>query len=206
LRASVVAALGELGDPDIKQECQKRFQEIAEGKSHISPDLRRPILMVVGRYADEATWNKIHELGSATTNIGEKQDFYEALARSTNPKLIKRTLQISLTNELPTSRATSLVAHVGRFSEHPELAWDFARANMPALMAKVDALGAQSYVPNLFMFFSDTARIQELQDYKKANNGKLNEKEVAKAIDEIEVNAELQKRLSPELSALASSS
>ena len=203
LRASVVAALGELGDPEIKQGCQKRFDEIAQGKSRISPDMRRPILMVAGRYADEATWKKLHQLGSATTNIGEKQDFYEALARTTNPDLIKRTLQIALTDELPTSRAIYLVAHVGRFSEHPELAWDFAKANMLALLAKVDALGAQNYVPSLFVFFSDTARIQELKDYDKANSGKLNEKEVAKAIDEIEVNAELRKRLGSELSALA---
>jgi aminopeptidase N len=206
LRASVVAALGDLEDPDIREGCQKRFQDIAGGKSHISPDMRRPILLVVGRYADEATWNRLHELGAATTNIGEKQDFYEAMARATNPDLIKRTLQIALTNELSTSRATYLVASVANYSEHPELAWDFAKANMPALMAKLDALGAQSYVPGLFLFFSDPDRIKELRDYGKANSGKLNEKEVAKAIDEIEVRAELKKRLDSELNALSTSS
>ena len=202
LRASVVAALGDLGDPDIREGCQKRFQEIADGKTSVSPDMRRPILLVVGKYADEATWNKLHQLGSATTNIGEKQDYYEALAHATNPELVKRTLQISLTNELPTSRATYLVAHVARYSDHPELAWDFARANMPALMAKQDSVGAQSYAPSLFLFFSDPARIQELQDYSKANSGKLNEKEVAKAIDEIEVNAQLKVSLLKQLEAL----
>ncbi len=203
LRASVVAALGDLGDPDIVTGCQKRFQEISEGKAHIPPDMRRPILLVVARNADEATWDKLHKLGEATTNIGEKQDYYEALARATKPELVKRTLQISLTNELPTSRATYLVAHVARYSEHPEVAWDFAKANMPALLAKVDAIGAQSYVPSLFTFFSDPARIQELQDYDKANGSKLNEKEVAKAVDEIEVNAERKERLLKELGALA---
>ncbi len=206
LRASVVEALGDLGDRDIVTGCQKRFQEVSEGKAHLSPDMRRPILLVVGRNADQATWNKLHSLGAATTNMGEKQDYYEALARATDPELIKRTLQLSLTNEMPTSRATYLVAHVARYSEHPEIAWDFAKTNMPALLAKVDAIGAQSYVPGLFLFFSDTARISELQDYNKASGNKLNQKEVAKAVDEIEVNAERKQRLLKELGALAAGS
>jgi len=51
------------------------------------------------------------------------------------PKLCK----ISLTDELPTSRAVFLVAKVARDSEHPDLAWNFAKANMQALLAKTDA-------------------------------------------------------------------
>jgi aminopeptidase N len=205
LRASVIGALGDLGDPEIKKGCQERFRAMADTGKRLSPDMRRPILMVVGRYADEATWNKLHQLGLATTNIGEKQDYYEALARTTDPDLIKRTLQIALTNELPTSRATSLISHVERYCDRPELAWDFAKENMPALMAKQDALGAQSYVPSLFYFFSDPEHVQALQDYSKANREMVNEKEVAKGVDEIEVRAALKSRLLIELASLQNS-
>ena len=41
-----------------------------------------------------------------------------------------------------------------------------------------------------------------LAQYAKANGGKLSEKEVAKAIDEIEIRAEVKKRLSDELGTL----
>ena len=156
----------------------------------------RPILMVVGHYADEATWNKIHELGLATTSIGEKQNYYDALACATNPVLVKKALQISLTNELSTSRATYLVGKVGRYSDHPEMAWEFARQNMKALQAKLDSFGATTYAPSLFTFFSDPKYIDEL----KALSG-ANAKEVAKAIDEIQIRAELKDRLSRQLAA-----
>ncbi len=203
LRASVVPALGDLADPDIRAGCQQRFVELSEGKK-VPPDMRRPILLVTGRYADEKTWNKLHELGLATNNIGEKQDFYEALARATDPALVNRTLQIALTNELPTSRAIYLIGHVSRYSDRPDLAWDFARDHMDALSAKLDSLGAQSFLPSLFFFFSDPARIDELNQYMKAHPALANPREIAKAIDEIEVNAELKQRLLRELAATVS--
>jgi len=81
----------------------------------------------------------------------------------------------------------------------------FAKAHMAELMAKQDALGAQGFVPGLFFFFSDAAHVQELQDYAKANRGKVNEKEVAKAVEEIQIRAGLRERLSSELKSVASS-
>ena len=39
-----------------------------------------PPQVVVGRYADEKTWEKLHELGLRTTSIEEKQNYYNALA------------------------------------------------------------------------------------------------------------------------------
>jgi hypothetical protein len=62
---------------------------------------------VVGHHAVEKTWNKLHELGLKTTSIEDKQNYYNALACATDPKLVKKTLAIALTDELPTSRAHS---------------------------------------------------------------------------------------------------
>src|SRR5207237_10384121 len=125
----------------------------------LATDRRAAVLAVVGGYAYEATWNKLRDLGFKTTSIEEKQNYYDALASATDPKLVTRTLKISLGDELPTSRAIYLVAKVGRQSDHPEVAWQFAKANMKKLLAKTDALAANSYAPGLFTFFSDSSRI-----------------------------------------------
>ena len=199
LRASLVAALGDLNDQEIVAGCRERFQKYLKEPGSLSPDLRPPVLAVVGRYADEATWNQLHELGLKTTSIEEKQNYYNALAAAIDPKLIRKTLPISLTDELPTSRAAFLVSRVARESRHPEMAWDFAKANMKALLAKSDALAANSYVPGLFTFFSDRERIAELQSYAKAHLPPTSAKEVAKAVDEIEFRAEFRDRLSAQI-------
>ena len=90
---------------------------------------------------------------------------------------------------------------VARESGHPDIAWDFARANMKALLAKSDALGANTYAPSLFTFFSDGSRAQELRTYAKNNLPAASAQEVAKALDEIRFRSEFKKRLAPQLDA-----
>ena len=201
MRASLINALGDLNDPEIIAGCRERFEKYLANPASLAPDLRPSVFAVVGRYTDEKTWSKLHELGLKTASIEEKQNYYSALAESIDAKLVKKTLPIALTDELPTSRAIFLVPAVARDSGHPEIAWEFAAANMKALLAKTDAAGANRYAPSLFTFFSDTLRANELKSYAKANLPADSAPEVAKAVDEIQFRAEFKKRLAPQLKA-----
>jgi aminopeptidase N len=201
LRASLISALGDLNDSEIIAGCRERFEKYLADPAFLAPDLRPPVLAVVGRYAHEETWNKLYELGLKTTSIEEKQNYYNALAGASEPKLVKKTLPIALTDELPTSRAIFLVSRVARQSDHPDMAWDFAKANMKALLAKTDALGATRYAPGLFTFFSENSRADELRAYAKANLLQTSAPEVAKAVDEIQFRSEFKRRVTPQLTA-----
>lgn len=201
LRASLVRTLGDLNDPEIIAGCRARFEKYLADPASLAPDLRPAVLAVVGRYADEKTWEKLHELGLRTTSIEEKQNYYNALAEAIDPKLIKKTLPIALTDELPTSRAVFLVARVARDSGRPEIAWEFAAANMKGLLTKTDAAGTNRYVPGLFTFFTDNSRAGELKTYAKRNLPAASAPEVAKAVDEIQFRTEFRKRLTTQLNA-----
>ena len=199
LRGSLIQALGAFGDETIIAGCRERFQKYLSEPASLPPDLRWPVCWVLGHYGGEAEWAKLHELGLKTTSAEEQQNYYDALAAMRDPKLIAKTLHIALTDELPTSRAVFMVGKVARYAERPDLAWDFAKANMKALLAKTDALGANSYAPSLFTFFSDESRAAELKDYAKTNLPATAAKDVAKAVDEIEFRAEFKKRLVAQL-------
>jgi aminopeptidase N len=200
LRASLVSTLGDSNDPEIIAGCRERFEKYLADPASLAPDLRPAVLSVVGRYADEKTWNKLHELGLKTTSIADKQNYYNALAQAADPKSIKKTLAIALTDELPTSRAVFLVARVARDSGHPDIAWEFAAANMKTLLGKTDAAGANRYAPSLFTFFSDESRVNQLETYAQANLPAASAPDVAKAVDEIQFRAEFKKRLATQLS------
>jgi aminopeptidase N len=206
LRTSLIHALGDLEDKEIVAGCRDRFQKYLTDPKSLAPDLRPPVFAVVGRYADEATWDKLHELGLETTSIEEKQNYYDALAGAVDPKLAARTLEISLGDELPTSRAIFLVAKVARESERPDVAWTFAKAHMKQLLAKADALAANSYAPGLFTFFSERARIAELERYAKSDLPPTAAKDVAKAVDEVGFRAELKPRLLTQIASWISDS
>jgi len=115
---------------------------------------------------------------------------------------VKKTLAIALTDELPTSRAIFLVSRVARDSGHPDIAWEFAKANMKELLAKVDAAGANRYAPSLFTFFSDGSRADELRNYGEKNLAPASAPEVAKVVDEIQFRAEFRDRLLSQLPTL----
>ena len=201
LRASLINTLGDLNDAEIIAGCRERFKRYLANPASLAPDLRPAVFAVVGRYADEKTWAKLHELGLKTTSIEEKQNYYNALACAIDPKLVKKTLAIALTDELPTSRAIFLVPRVARDSGHPDIAWEFAKANMKALLDKTDAAGANRYTPSLFTFFSGDSRGNELRAYAKNNLPSASAPEVAKVVDEIQFRAELKKRLAAQLNA-----
>ncbi len=199
LRASLINALGDLNDPEIIAGCRERFEKYLANPASLAPDLRPSVLAVVGHYADEKTWNKLHELGLKTTSIEEKQNYYSALSEAIDPRLVKKTLPIALTEELPTSRALFLVPAVARDSGHPDIAWEFAKANMKTLLAKTDAAGANRYAASLFTFFSEDSRADELKSYAKANLPPASVPDVAKVVDEVQFRAEFKKRLALQL-------
>ena len=199
LRASLITTLGNLNDPEIVASCRARFKAYLANPDSLAPDLRPAVFSVVGRYADEPTWNELHQLGLKTTSIEEKQNYYNALAGAMDPKLVKKTLPIALTDELSTSRAVFLVSRVARESGRPAMVWDFARANMKALLAKNDAAGANTYAPSLFTFFTDDSRAEELRTYAKTSLPAARAPEVAKAVDEIRFRSEFKRRLATQL-------
>ena len=199
LRASLIEMLGALGDEELISACRERFQIFLTDAKSLAADLRPAVLAVVGRAADEATWNRLHELGLRSTVLEEKNQYYDALAHATDPKLVRKTLQIALTDELPTSRAIFLVGKVARWSDHPDLAWQFTRANIKTLLAKSDALAVNSYAPSMFIFFADRSRADELKAYAKTNLPSTAAKEVAKAVEEVEFRAVFKDRLLPQL-------
>jgi len=72
LRASLIDALGDLDDQEIVAGCRERFQKYITDPASIAPDLRPSIFRIVGRYADDATWNKLREFGLKTTEHRRK--------------------------------------------------------------------------------------------------------------------------------------
>ena len=199
LRAKLMAELSEFGDEDVISGARERFKTFLADPNMLPPDLRPAALDVVGRYADQKTWDKLHELGLKTRSIEEKGTSYHAMAVALAPELAKRTLPLALTDELPASRAILLVTWVARDGEQPEIAWDFAQMNREKLDAKLSALLAVRFVPFLMRGFSDPQHATELETYAGKYMPAGAKSEVEKATEEIRFKSDLKARILPEI-------
>jgi aminopeptidase N len=183
LRRRVIGALGHFGDQEIIAAARERFAKFLKVPATLPPDLRGPVTRIVGRYSDKQTYEQLHKLARTAQGAEERQLYYGAMAGALDPRLVKATLEISLTDETTPQEATDLVVQVAATSEQQEAAWAFAKQHMKQLLAKLDSVERNLYVPSILSPFSDSARADELEAYVQAN---ISEDAVVKAKERAE--------------------
>jgi aminopeptidase N len=201
LRNVLLSTLGKLGDEGVRRFAFERFTAFVKDPATLPGDLREPILSIVGRFADAAQFDQLHELARKADSFEIKRSLYGAMASTRDADLVQKTLALSLTDELIPTEAAFLVHRVARADEHPDLAWTFAREHLDALHAKLAALAINEYVPELFTSFHETARADELETFAREKLPPATAPSVAKAADEIRFKAELKARILPQIEA-----
>jgi aminopeptidase N len=201
LRGSLISILGAFGSEEVNSSARARFDAYLHDPTSLPGDLRGSVFSVVGRDADAVTWEQLHNAARKEDSFEQKRALYSALASARNPTLAAQTLSLSLGDELIAPDASRLVQRVAHDGEHPELAWEFARAHLDALLAKVSDLGVNHYVPNLFEAFDDAARADELEDFARKNLPPVVGDAVARSAENIRFQAELKSRVLPQIDA-----
>ena len=112
LRPKIVAALGHFGDEAVNTQAKEHFAAFLNNPDTLAPDLRRRRLRIVGRNADQKTYDRLHEMGKKAKGTEERQLYYSAMCAAHDPRLALTTLNISLTDELVPEEATDLVVRV----------------------------------------------------------------------------------------------
>jgi aminopeptidase N len=163
LRAQIVNSLGRWGDAEVIARCQALFGEIVAGNASVPPDLRDPVFQTVGRYADQATYERLHTLARTAQMTQEKRRAYGAMQAALDPTLAKRTLALTLGDELSISENNRNIARVAMNGEHADLAWRFTLEHLDPLLAKMTTFGVNQYLPQIAAAFTDAARADELE-------------------------------------------
>ena len=137
LRPQLIAALGDLQDPATLAEAHRRFDAFVKDPASLSPDLRAPVLTMVGHTADQATYDTLKRLGIAATTTEEKLRYFTAMAGAADPKLVAQSVAFAEAGEVPNGRITRYLAVISRDSEHPELVYQLAEPRVAALAVRI---------------------------------------------------------------------
>jgi aminopeptidase N len=169
LRTGVISRLGVYGDEGVIEEAKARFAKFLAKPDSLPAELRVPVLRIVGRYADRATYDQLHDLARKAKGTEERRLYYHSMAGALDPELAKSTLALSLTDETVPQETTHFVVEVAEFGEQRDLAWSFTKEHLPDLLGRLEAFRRNAYIPSILGTFSDTAHADELETYVKTN-------------------------------------
>lgn len=138
LRALVIRRLGLSGDPDIVEECRRRFEAHVDGAQSIAADLRSAVYSTVSRHGDEKTFDDLVKLYDASTHMEEKNRLVRALGYSSNEDTIKKALDFAISDKVRSS--VTVIALVGCTSTlvGRRMTWDFIKSNWDELYKRYE--------------------------------------------------------------------
>jgi len=201
LRPDLIAALGHYGDPAVVSEARRRFAVFLHDNSSLAPDLRGPVLGIVGHDADRATYDQLIALGEAAPGTEEKLRYFTAAARAADPALIALTVANASSGKLPNGRVLQVLFVAAAESGNPDEVWRQVVAAQGVIRPHLTADGQGMLLPAVAAASSSSAIKRALwaDAASKANPGAKHM--AARAADAIDTAAELQQRVQPALAA-----
>jgi aminopeptidase N len=160
--------------------------------------MRRTILSVVARHADEATWDTLHAVAKAEKTPLIKDMLYDFLASTKDSLLARKALDLALTDEVGETNSASMVSRVSEL--HPELAFEFALAHMRLINEKVDANSRSRFFPELASKSSKEHMIEKIKAYARKYLAKESRRSADEVVAEISTRIGKRKHVLPSLS------
>ncbi|GAB3400808.1 M1 family metallopeptidase [Massilia agilis] len=199
LRATLIAALGKLGDPAVVGEARRRYAASGSDPDAVPGPLRKVILAVVAQHADAATWDKLHAAAVAEKTPLIKDRLYELLAATEDKTLAQRALDLALTDEPGATNSAGMLARVAE--NHPDMAFDFAIKHIEQVNARVDATSRSRYFPRLAYGSFDPAMIDKLNAYAGAHLAPTSRRDAETAIAAIRDRIKVRTERLPQIDA-----
>ncbi len=201
LRAALISALGTFGDKAVIAESRRRFAAFVKDPATLPGNLRTPVIEIVARYADKATFEQLRTLGRSASGTEDKLRYYMALAAAQNPDFISEDLAIAHTDEISNGRVAGFLMQVAQSSTTPDEVWKAVLAEREPIMAKLPEEFRSGFLPAIASHSMNSAVGQELLAMPEMQATAGARYEAARAVSRIEEQAELRKRLMPQLSA-----
>jgi aminopeptidase N len=199
LREQLIDTLSELGDATVIAEARRRYAAMDKDPSAVPGPLLKTVLAVVAQHADAATWDGLHARARNETTPLLRDRLYVLLASTEDKALAERALKMALTDEPGVTNSAAMVSTVAQ--RYPDMAVDFALANVEKINQRVDASSRSRYFARLANGSSNPAMIEKLRGYATANLAASSRGDVLAAIAAIEDRIKTNAARLPEIDA-----
>ena len=196
LRNTLIQTLGRFGDKAVIAEAHRRFEAIVADPSAKGPTTRA-VIGVVARNADQATFDQLRKMAAATQDSLQKQHLDFALATATDPAILKQALDLTLTDEIPTTSGPRMLYVAAQANS--DLTWTFATDHRTYFESRLDSLQRYQLYAGVASPSADLARADQLQAFAEKYIPASARRDVLKAEDAIRTRARLRKDVVPQI-------
>ncbi|XP_068751951.1 puromycin-sensitive aminopeptidase-like [Montipora capricornis] len=202
LRGLIIACLGKFGRQDIVTEGRKRFQAHCKGESTIPADLRSAVYGTVLRHGDAATLDAMMKLFREADLHEEKVRLMRTMGAVSQPELIKKVLDFSMSDEVRSQDTVFVIAGVTCSVEGREMAWKFVKDNWEELYNRYEGgfLLSRLIKSTTDMFASEEAA-KEVEEFFAKQSIPSAERTIQQSLETIRLNCKWLARESNKISA-----
>jgi aminopeptidase N len=165
LRATLIEALGHLGDETVVAEARRRVAAADNDPSALPASIRNAVLAVYAHNARTADYEALLARAQGAGDFVEQRRLWLRLAGAADPALARRTLDLALGETIPRQIRVQVIASVA--GAHPRLGWDFLVAHRAEIEAMLDPLQRLEYPTDLASISADPAVASELEAYAR---------------------------------------
>jgi aminopeptidase N len=193
LRATLVEVLGLIGaDPDIRRRAVELHDQLRHQRDSVDPDLAAPIVRIVARTGGEAEYTDFLDVVRHPATPQEEIRYLYALAEFQNLGLVKRTLDLALT-EVRTQNAPFLVATLLANRVGGTTAWGYLKEHWPELTSRLpDNLVPRMIQGTTNLLAPDVAA--DVIGFVKSQPRLRDNKVVQQAMEQLEINVAFAER------------
>jgi tricorn protease interacting factor F2/3 len=203
LRGFAINVLGKLGDKEVIDEANRRFNLFLENPDSLNPDIRLAVYSLVAWSGDSMTYQKLYEQFRKAPTQEEKLRFQAALSSFQDERLLKDSLEFSLSNEV---KLQDLYINIIKVSVNPKgrhLVWPWIKANWKDISARFDNQGNPllNRIIATLSVVADASMEKEIQQFFKRNKTPGTEMRLSQTLEKLRINSKFLERVRKEFGA-----
>lgn len=190
LRPSVISAMGTFNDPQVVAEAKRRFALWKANPSSVRPDLVSAVTTIAMRNADEQTWAFMAEKVRSTQATELKLRYFAALASSTNPDLIRKSVELAYSGAIPNGRIERSLGVLATSSENPDLVWQTVKEHEADIRSHLAPWSQDDFLATIATHSNNPKILTELQNDPWSTKTTGSKIATAKAVNTINARQE----------------
>jgi aminopeptidase N len=201
-RAALIGLVAGTGhDAGARAQARSLVTRYLQKPESLGGTLVETLLPIVAEDGDEALYDTLLAKRAAAKAPEDRERFLLALGRFTNPALVKRTVDLALSDDVRTQDTATLLATALRGPVGQDLVWPLVRERWSAVMSHIDASFGPSVVVSALGSFCSIEASAELDQFFKTHDPKGAARTVQQSVERVKSCAALKADQGPKLTA-----